>query len=367
MGHEIDFLAVGEGERSGDAIFFRYGNLYGDRSEQQVVVVDAGFEESGKALVERLRKYYGTNRADLVISTHPDNDHLSGLRVVLEELEVGQLWMHLPWNHSPAIQNLFTDRRVTAKGLSEKLQRSLQTARDLESIAEEKKVPIVEPFSNTLGFSNVIHVLGPSQEYYEELLPNFRGLLGQQQVSPPPAGSLANLFKSGVEVIKKIAENWGFETLQNPPDDATSPENNSSTILLFQFDEKSYLFTGDAGSPALTRATDFAEFTLGIDLKSCCWHQIPHHGSRRNIGPDLLNRMLGPKLDTPVTGRCAYVSVAKEAEPKHPSKKVVNAYKRRGVEVYATKTINLRHHHDAPPRSDYSSATPLPFYEEVEE
>ncbi len=47
MGYEIDFMPVGEGEKSGDAIALRFGNLNGNRSEYKVVVVDAGFKESG--------------------------------------------------------------------------------------------------------------------------------------------------------------------------------------------------------------------------------------------------------------------------------------------------------------------------------
>lgn len=39
MGFEIDFLPVGEEGKSGDAIALRFGNLFGQRSEQMVVVI----------------------------------------------------------------------------------------------------------------------------------------------------------------------------------------------------------------------------------------------------------------------------------------------------------------------------------------
>ena len=41
-GYEIDFRAVGEGERSGDAIVVRFGNLAGNRDQQFVMVIDGG-------------------------------------------------------------------------------------------------------------------------------------------------------------------------------------------------------------------------------------------------------------------------------------------------------------------------------------
>ena len=77
--------------------------------------------------------------------------------------------------------------------------------------------------------------------------------------------------------------------------------------------------------------------------------------------------MLGPKLPAGMApSRRAFCSSAKSA-PKHPSKKVVNAFQRRGVKVFATEGQHKRHHKDAPDRAGWVTATPLPFYTEVEE
>jgi hypothetical protein len=46
VSYEVDFLAVGEGERSGDAIALRYG-IDGDYT---IHVVDGGDEAAGRAL-----------------------------------------------------------------------------------------------------------------------------------------------------------------------------------------------------------------------------------------------------------------------------------------------------------------------------
>ena len=89
MGYEIDILAVGEGERSGDAIAIRCGNMWGRPDEQSVIVIDGGTIDSGERLVHHIKTVYGTNNVLMVLSTHPDGDHSSGLTVVLEELKVG--------------------------------------------------------------------------------------------------------------------------------------------------------------------------------------------------------------------------------------------------------------------------------------
>jgi glyoxylase-like metal-dependent hydrolase (beta-lactamase superfamily II) len=107
MSFEIDFLPVGEGEKSGDAIALRYGNLSGPRSEQTVLVVDGGTLDSAEAVVDHVKKYYKTEYVNGVISTHPDLDHACGLKVILEKLDFGALVMHKPWEHAPEIAELF--------------------------------------------------------------------------------------------------------------------------------------------------------------------------------------------------------------------------------------------------------------------
>ena len=156
MGYEVDYLPVGDGERSGDAIALRFGNLSGQREEQFVIVIDGGFLKSGEELVDHIKKYYNTDEVDLVVSTHPDSDHALGLRTVLEKLDVRELAMHLPWKHADDIKNLFKDNRITASGPKERIEESLRHARDLETLAIKKGIPIVEPFQGTR--------VGPSTE-----------------------------------------------------------------------------------------------------------------------------------------------------------------------------------------------------------
>ena len=101
MGYEIDFLPVGKESRSGDAILLRYGNLGGGRDEQTVVLIDGGFRDTADSILTHLNKYYGTLTIDLVISTHPDADHINGLREIFdrigkEHIAVRELWMHRP-------------------------------------------------------------------------------------------------------------------------------------------------------------------------------------------------------------------------------------------------------------------------------
>ncbi len=86
--------------------------------------------------------------------------------------------------------------------------------------------------------------------------------------------------------------------------------------------------------------------------------QVPHHGSRRNISPSVLNSI---KADG------AYISCPQAGDPKHPAKKVTNALIRRNMKPFRTKGKILCHRHKTPTRAGYSSAIQIPFYNQVEE
>lgn len=372
---EFDFLAVGDGEKSGDAIAFRLGNLTGPREQQFVVVVDGGTKEAGEKLVELIRDTYGTELVNLVINTHPDGDHASGLTVVLEELEVKQLWMHQPWLHSTDIRRMFVGGKITDTSIKRTLRESLEHANELEQIAKRKGIPIVEPFAGETALalpslSISIRVLGPSRAYYDSILPHFRDCPEvRADASYGIGGYLSRGYAAVVEAVKKVFENWGIETLTDPTEEI-SCENNSSVILLVDVAGEKTLLTADAGAPALTNAADFAA-ALGIDLQTVKRVQVPHHGSRRNVGPTILNRILGPKLasnDPRVDQKSAIASVAVKGAPKHPAKKVLNAFKRRGAKCFETKgTEFCWRSPGAPSRPGYGSASALPFYPEVDE
>ena len=354
MTFEVDFLAVGTESQSGDAIALRYGD-FSDRDSYRIVVIDGGFQETGDELVEHIKKFYDTSddpRVDLVISTHPDIDHASGLRVVLEKLNVDELWMHEPWIHSETVE-AFTKGQKSA--LEEALHKSVETTKELNDLAEEYGIPIVEPFEGVETDDGVLRVLGPSEEFYEELLDEIadKGKASARRTLLAKTRSLAAML------ARTLRETWnGPEELVEPEENATSPRNQMSAVVLAQLDDKRFLFTGDAGVQALERAVEAGGGDLDLTLL-----QIPHHGSKRNVGPSILDVLLGPRLDEEgaTTGKRAVVSCAKEGSPKHPSRRVTNAVIRRGAKVFTTQGKGLLHYNEVMERDGWSAATPEEF------
>lgn len=351
-GYEIDFIPVGEGEKNGDAIAMRIT----ENGETEIYVIDGGTQASGKALVQHIRKYYGTKRVDYLISTHPDMDHISGLKVVLEELEVGELWMHKPWDHTPKIINDILDGRITQHSLSERIKKSVRLAKEVEKIAKDKNIQIYEPFQGA-QIGSYFLVLSPSKPWYRELLKNFDNM-------PPSKATPVLESQTYASSIETADEDWNTETLKE--DGETSARNESSVVLRGILpDDYGVLLTGDAGIQALTKAYEYA-WDCGYDLQQCQFVQMPHHGSRRNVSPVVLDMLLGPILpeDSPAT-KISFVNTSKGA-PDHPKKSVVNAFIRRGVKVIATKGKKICHRSRYPRRSGWGSVQPLKLSRKVE-
>jgi beta-lactamase superfamily II metal-dependent hydrolase len=352
MGYEIDFLPVGGGEHSGDAIALRFGNLLPDYlnfwvTDQTVVVVDGGYSEVGPELVKHIRNYYQTNQVDLVVSTHPDADHVNGLRTVLEEMEVRELFLHRPWLHVPE-----ASRRNT-------LLRSLDGARQLEESAIARGIPITEPFAGVSRFNGALTVVGPTRAYYEALVSEFRCFV-------PPLGEspLWTALGRVAELASRVAESWDIETLDDSG--TTSAENLSGVILHLALDGHRLLLTADTGIPSLTLAADYME-ALGLTERPLNFMQVPHHGSKRNVGPTILDRLLGPRGIQPPSSLAAFVSAAPDGAPKHPAKKVTNAFIRRGADVVVTRGNSICYGEGTPDRRNWGPVAREPLYQTVEE
>lgn len=362
MAFEFDFLAVGDGSRSGDAIAMRYS----DGHAYRIHVIDGGDQAAGVRMVKHIRKHYeNPSYIDAVICTHGDDDHSSGLREVIKAFKIGSIWMNRPWLYARLIIDAFKDKRMTVASLERHLREEYPILAEIEVLAERRGIPIHDVFQgDAVG---PVTILAPSKERYIRLIPEFSRTPEQTQSDPSNSSGWTNLFARAAQSVRGaadwVAETWGLETLEENVESTAS--NESSVVQLAQLDGERILLTGDAGVTALREAADFTEAWV-CDLPGIDFMQVPHHGSRRSVSPSSLDRWLGRRLPKgESTGTVAYASVAK-ATRTHPRKKVVNALIRRGAKVYATKGTTLWHHRGTPPRQRWKTVTALEFTERVE-
>jgi beta-lactamase superfamily II metal-dependent hydrolase len=335
--YEVDFLAVGEAGKHGDAIAMRF--IRPGTGACAHVVIDAGFDQSGKDLVAHIKKYYETSSVDLAILTHPDGDHIGGMGHVIRDLDVAELWVH----------------RLGERGGSG--LPAADAVDELIGVAEDKGTIVNEPFAGRSGLGGLLRILGPDEEWYEQLV-------REQQAESKGAARAAGRLLAGV--VLTAQRFIAALTDENRFDDAggTNPRNNSAVITRLELDGHTLLFTSDTGVPAQHRAWDWHEQNGGT-MSPPQFVQLAHHGSRNNASSELLDRILGPAGQEQT--RTAFVNVGPGAV-KHPSPRVANAFMRRGYKVGQTRGMNIRYGHDAPPRAGWSPLRPLePLDETIEE
>ena len=357
---EIDFLDV-EASKSGDAIPIRYEK----NGVTRIHVVDAGFQETGEAVVEHIRKYYGNpGFINSVVVTHQDRDHSGGLRKVLEEFEVGELWMLRPWIYAEELIDKFS-RFTSVENLSRRLKEIYPNLVALEELAEEKGVPIFEPFQgqNIGDFT----VMAPTKDRYLDLVVASDKTPDAAVSEAAKALGSAGLFERlAIKAINFIKAAWGVEVFSS---EETNLENEMCVVQFAKICGRRILLTADAGRSALTEAADFAP-SIGLLLPGIDRFQVPHHGSRRNVSSEILDRWLGPKLESkPNHGEekfTAIVSAAKKDE-HHPRKAVLRALMHRGGIVVTTQQGQVRTQESAPKRDGWGAATPTYYPEEQEE
>jgi hypothetical protein len=356
---EIDFLAV-ETDKSGDAVPLRYSI----NGVETIHVVDGGFQGTGEKVAAHIRKYYGNpNHIDHVVVTHNDGDHAGGLRTVLEEFEVGTLWMLRPWIYAESLIGGFATYNSVLH-LEGRLRAVYPNLDALEEIAIRRKIPIREPFQGQqIG---AFTVLAPSPLRYFQLV-------FSSERTPEAVESPLQFLESAADKAMRIAKGirnlvrrlWGVETFS---DNETSAENEMSVVQFAQLCGEKILLTGDAGRGALAEAAEFAP-AVGLQLPGVDRVQIPHHGSRRNVSTDLLNKWFGPIWAAPAgEGQEtfeAYVSAAK-ADPHHPRNSVLRAFMHRGAAVVRTEGVDVCAHRNGPNRG-WPTATRVLYPDEQEE
>ena len=359
-GFEIDFLPVGEKSKSGDAILFRYK----EGGEYKIILIDGGHrksegEKTSDKILEHMRKYYypeasynAEMRIDHIICSHPDSDHVGGLQEIMEQCDVGTLWINNPLDY------VNYSELEDEHSIDKFCKRNADTVEELIDIADQNNITVESPLEGkSIG---PLVVCSPSSEFYEILV---KGKLERQGSD----GDKFNVKEMVMAVVNFIKATWSRDYLKDYP--VTSVCNESSTVLFGDLidGECKILLNADAGIEAFSRSHEYLENVLDYISGSMTFVQMPHHGSRRNVNTKVLDDILGGKFPENNVERrgSSIASVAKEADD-HPRKAVTNAFITRGFSCIRTAGVPIRHHRGDMPDRDWALATPIKYADEVE-
>lgn len=353
MTFEVDFLPVGDSY--GDAIVIRYGE---ESHGYYLHIVDGGHSDTVDTIIRHIETFYPGYYINHMVVSHADNDHASGLVGVFERFEVQHLWMNRPWLYAEEILPHFHGN-FTLQGLIDDIKGRHPYLVELERLANAQGTQIHEVFQGAqIG---AFTVLAPSRERYIDLIPDFEKTPTsyREELTTQAAGVLKRI----AEAAKKwLEETWDVETLSDNPQPPTSASNESCVVQYSQLEEgRTVLLTADVGPVGLDEAADYAAM-LGLPRPT--FIQIPHHGSRHNVTPAVLDRWLGPRKALGTAGGTAFCSIGAN-KPEYPRGQVKNAFIRRGYGVFANRTATISHFSGSG-HPGFTPLTPESFDDKVE-
>ncbi len=273
MNYEIDFIGVKNQTKDALAICLRW---YSEQAKRYIVVVyDGGYKEHGEEMCGILKKYYFADgnipMIDLVICSHSDEDHSLGLTVLFDHFTVKNLVMNRPWRFLEELEPYVGDGRKTTASIERELREIFSAVDKLEQKAIELGTKVYDGFRSKpfAGVFSSLRILAPAKETY------LKRIIESSKTPFVAKSSTEHISRGLLAALLTPQEIWEIDSLRE--DVTTTPENETSIVLMGDMGRKKFLLTGDAGKLALSEAADYAE-AQGIDLKCVNVHQIPHHG-----------------------------------------------------------------------------------------
>jgi beta-lactamase superfamily II metal-dependent hydrolase len=339
------FFSSGNRTACADTILVNH-NILGQNS---CLVIDTG----SRVALQTLLRYLADNNIEVIddiIITHSDSDHSSQVCNLLNTCKVNHIWMHTPWEHvdvKTESLNFELDlfKRYTHNELCQKLKKIYRHIEKIHNIAAERQIPVLQPYSGQ--HINGFLVLSPSENFFKQLIIE--------------SDKFADAYKS---VEGEIDEFWENELLAEKCD--TSSENEASVILYTECAKKGILLTGDAGVRALQHAVDHVNEHSLINLKELSFFQVPHHGSRSNVNPHILDQILGNKIAKNEYNPTKIAAIsATDVRREHPSGMVVNAVIRRNWKVFITAEENIHFEINSAGVACRTTSKPVSFRHQV--
>ena len=270
MNNTITFLPVD----NGDAIIISINNFN--------ILIDGGFSST----YNKLKNHLNSNKIktiNLAILTHSDRDHIGGIISLIRDknFEVEDIW----FNSYDKLSQLFSKKKDTSKDISigsESNEVSYARAKKLSKLLDEQKreyeIIYTEKFEDSrcsigeLGFT----FLSPS-------IDNLYDLYGKWSIEDGGSSRVeSSATVQDIETIEDYAKGIG----ECSPDG--SLQNGSSIAFILSYQDKKFLFLGDAHIDVIVESLESLGFNstnrLSVDLV-----KLSHHGSKSNICQDFLD------------------------------------------------------------------------------
>lgn len=281
--------------QQGDALWIEYG----DPDAPSRVLVDAGTPPTYNLVKDRiLRLARAPGNIELFIVTHIDTDHVGGaLKLLADDTlgpELGGIWFNA-WRHLRADAGGDRLGPVDGEILSELLDRGRWRWNEAFSggpavVPDEGPLPACE-----LPGGMTLTLLSPGPAQLRDLRRKWLRVVEDAGLDPSQPGRAQEVLKAlaarkGVRLDRLGAEEIDVRKLAESafiPDRAQA--NGSTIAVLAEFEGKSALLGGDGFADVIAANVRRLSQERGRHKLAVDAIKLPHHGSRHNLGTELLS------------------------------------------------------------------------------
>jgi len=281
MGIRFKFLRAG----CGDSILIS--------TEKTNILIDGGLKDYNIEIEPHLRDI---KQLDLVVLTHIDNDHICGLIDLVRDdnhnHKIQELWFNAyekmkilaSSNEIGFGSGIFFEKLLKDKGLYEKHKSNVF----LENNRKEFEINDIK-----------IKLLSPTKKDLDKLIKEW----DDKQTSRPCTKEQGNgEISSSSSLDDEQSMQWLIENRTYGQDG--SSKNRSSIAFILEYQDKKYLFLGDAKIQVITQSL---EKLYGVNKDNPIdfeFIKLSHHGSKNNINKKFLDVVRTDTFVTLTNGYC---------------------------------------------------------------
>lgn len=226
---KIHYLDVGQG----DSIFIELPN-------NSTMLIDAGESSKGLIVANYIKKL-NYSKIDYLVGTHPHTDHIGGLSYIINNFDIGKIYMPKALSTTKTYENLLNT--ISSKGLK------ITTAKAGVNIIDEDNLKV--------------DIIAPNKDSYNDL-------------------------------------------------------NNYSAVIKITYQQKKFLFMGDAEIESEN------EITTDVSADVI---KIGHHGSDTSSGKSFVDK---------VNAKYAIIMVGNNNKYNHPYQTIIDRWTSTGTTIYRT-------------------------------
>ena len=141
---KVNYIDVGQG----DSIFI-------EMPDETTMLIDAGESYEATTVIDYINSL-GYTKIDYVVATHPHSDHIGGMQEVIENFEVGNIYMPKAASTSKTYENLLDT--IADRGLTIKTAKAGLKIIDKDQLLVEVLSPTKDTYSDLNNYSVVLKI-----------------------------------------------------------------------------------------------------------------------------------------------------------------------------------------------------------------